>query len=150
MKLCKDINFLRSPSHVKKEWNIKHCLGVKLLKQKFLWIQSNYFKKHIFSNSSVYVCGNFCQHNSKINCGINLNFYILHFYHVQMLLETFHEKRTKTLCAGSIQNNSNTLRPMNEISCQFILVHLDCTKHDEINRHFYYVQKHVANRIWYE
>ena len=41
------------------------------------------------------------QHNSKTNYSKNIKFGILHFYHIQMLLETFHKDRTKTLCTGA-------------------------------------------------
>ena len=48
------------------------------------------------------------------------------------------------------KKKTNTLRSMIEISCQCILMCLDCTKYDEINVSFLNVQKHITNRIWYE
>ena len=65
-------------------------------------------EKHIFSLQSVCmcVCVSVClcicyQHNSKTNYSRNIKFGILYLYHVQMLLETFHKDRTKTLCTGA-------------------------------------------------
>ena len=50
----------------------------------------------------VYVSLSVCyQHNSETNYSRNIKFGIQHFYHIQMLLETFHEDRTKTLCTGT-------------------------------------------------
>ena len=58
-------------------------------------------EKHIFSVWSVCVCLCVCyQHNSKTNYSRKIKFGILHLHHVQMLLETFCEYRTKTLCTG--------------------------------------------------
>ena len=37
--------------------------------------------------------------------------------HIQMLLETFYEDRTKILCTGAKKKNSNTLRAMTGIFC---------------------------------
>ena len=51
---------------------------------------------------------------------------------------------TKTL------KNSNTLRPMEQISCYFIFKHLDCIKCSEINMNYCYAHKNVTTRIWYE
>ena len=45
----------------------------------------------------MYVC---YKHNSKTNYSRNIKFGI-HFYHIQMLLETFHKDRTKALCTGA-------------------------------------------------
>ena len=63
-------------------------------------------ENHIFSKWSVCICvGGECvffyQHNSKTKCSRIFKFGILHLYHIQMLLETFHKDQTKTLCMGA-------------------------------------------------
>ena len=56
-------------------------------------------ENHIFSVWSEYVCVCVCdEHNSETNCSRNIKFGILHLYHIQILLKTFHIDRTKTLC----------------------------------------------------
>ena len=75
-------------------------------------------ENHIFSIWPVCMCVCVClcvcyQHNSKTNCCRNMKFGILHLYHIHMLLKTFYEDRTKTLCT---LKNSNKLRPIDGIS----------------------------------
>ena len=58
-------------------------------------------ENHIFSCwSDMYVCVCY-QHNSKTNYRKNFKFDILHLCHIHMILETFYEDRTKTLCTGA-------------------------------------------------
>ena len=38
------------------------------------------------------------------------------------------------------QNNSNTIWPMERFSSYCIFVYIDCIKHNEINKHFWYAQ----------
>ena len=113
-------------------------------------------ENHIFSIWYLYVC---CQHNPKTNYSRNIKFGILHLYHIQMLLEAFYKDRKK-LCVQrhtkefsvyrGTQKNSNTLRPMEEVSCCWIFAHLECTKNNKNNMYFCHTQKHVNNRIVYE
>ena len=65
-------------------------------------------KNRIFSKWSVCMCICVCvcvracyKHNSKTNFSRIFKFCILHLYHTQMVLETFHKDRTKTLCTGT-------------------------------------------------
>ena len=44
-----------------------------------------------------------------------------------------------------MQKNSNTLRPMDGIACECILVYLDCFKYNEINKNFFLAQKHLIH-----
>ena len=48
------------------------------------------------------------------------------------------------------QKISNTLRPMQRISCYSIFAYLDYPKYNKINVHFCRAQKHLKNRIGYE
>ena len=79
-----DLHVLRSPkseSHIFSKWSVCKCvcLGV-----------------------CVCVCLCVCyQYNSKTNYSRNIKFGIQHLYHIQMLLETFYNDRTKTLCTGA-------------------------------------------------
>ena len=57
-------------------------------------LRSFEIEKHIFSDWSVCDC---YQHNSKANYSRNIRFGIQHFYHMLMLLETFHKDR-QNLC----------------------------------------------------
>ena len=56
------------------------------------------------------------QHYLKTNYSKNIKFGILHLYHIQMLLEMFYKDQIKTVYRGT-QKNSNTLKPMEGISC---------------------------------
>ena len=53
------------------------------------------------------------------------------------------------MCRGT-QNNSNTIKSMEGISCYFIFAYLNCTNNNKINIHFCQAQKHLNNRICYE
>ena len=77
----------------------KYCFWVKFWKWRFdgFTCFECESENHIFSKWSVCIC---YQHNSKTNYSRIFKFGILHLYHVQMLLETFHKDRTKTLCTG--------------------------------------------------
>ena len=55
-----------------------------------------------------------------------------------MVLETFY--KGVSVYKGT-QNNSNTLRPMKEISCYRIFAYLDCTKYNKINIHLFTCSK---------
>ena len=57
-------------------------------------------EKRIFSKWSVCLCVCY-QRNSKTKYSKNIKFGTLHLYHVQMLLETFCDDRTKTLCTAA-------------------------------------------------
>ena len=48
----------------------------------------------------VGVCASY-QRNSKTNYSRIFKFGILHFYHIQMLLETLYKDRTKSQCTGA-------------------------------------------------
>ena len=48
----------------------------------------------------------------------------------------------------STQKNSNALRPIDGISVQFILTHLDWAKNNEIKTYFCHAQKQKANKVW--
>ena len=50
---------------------------------------------------------------------------------------------------GTQTNYSNTLLPMDEITCRYILIYLDCTKYNEKRNTFLTRSKHKTNRIWY-
>ena len=64
-------------------------------------------------------------------------------------LHLFRKSCKQSVYEGA-QNNSNTLRLMDGISCQCILVYLVWAKYYEININFCYAQKHVSNRTEYE
>ena len=93
---------------------------------------------------SVCVCS---QHNS--NYRTNSKFDILHLYPEDATCNILWILIKLSVHRGT-QNNYNTLRPTDVISCYFILVYLDCIKYNEINVHFCHTQKHVINRMVYE
>ena len=64
-----------------------------------------------------------------------------------MILETFY-KETKISDIRNTQKNSYALQPMTRISCLQNLVNLGCTKHNEINIHFYHAQKQITICIY--
>ena len=70
----------------------------------------------------VCVCVSY-QHNSKTNYIRNIKFGVLHLYHIQILLGTFHKDREKTMSTGGTQKNFNKLRPMEGISCYRIFAY---------------------------
>ena len=69
----------------------------------------------------------------------------------QMLLETF-VKMAQILCVpGAHKRIRIHSKPIGGISCQSLLIYFDNTKHNEMNIHLSYPQKHVSeyrmNRI---
>ena len=79
MEILMDLHVLRSPeseNHIFSVWSVSLC---------------------------VCVCACVCLLSAYLRNKLNRNikFGIQHKYHIQMLLETFHEDRTKTLCTGA-------------------------------------------------
>ena len=97
----KELSFLISLTHVivEKILFYGHIFEVEI------WmnlhdIKSPKSENQILSVFSVCMCACY-HHNSEINYSSNIKFGILHFYHLQMLLETFYKDWTKTLCTGA-------------------------------------------------
>ena len=77
----------------------------------------------------------------------NLVFNICIIYRCYLILFI---KIGQKLCVQGHTNNSNTFRLMKGICCQFIFVHLACTKCNKISIHFWNAQMYVTKRMWYE
>ena len=97
---------------------------------------------HNFSVWSICVC--LCVlldkwKKKKKNYSKNFKFGILIFFFFFVdNAWNFSRRPDKNSVFMDIQKNSNTLGPMDEISCLFILVYLDCTKCNELNMNFYH------------
>ena len=111
-------------------------------------LRSAEYENHIFNVSPVRLCVFFWR-NSRTNYGRNKNlisfFCSIYTFYLKLFI-----KSDKTSVYRVTQNNYNALRPMEGISCCWIFMNLDCSKCNEINRHFKHAQKHVNYRTWYE
>ena len=94
-------DFLLSLTHVMLQ---KVLFLAQIFKPKILidldYMRSPKSENYIFNVWSVCMCACY-QDNSKTNYSRDMKFGILHFHHIQMLLETFYKDRTKTLCIGA-------------------------------------------------
>ena len=111
LKNCSFICILISPIFTFSYLYEQKVLFVKFSKWRFGWIYTfwgplNPKITFLANGLCVCVCESVClcvcyQHNLKTNYSRNIKFGILYLYLIQMLLETFHKDRTKTLCTGA-------------------------------------------------
>ena len=112
--------------------------------------RSHESENHIFSAWSV--CMHVCvsvisiaqkklQHDlqiwhSKSVSSVNANWFFFYKVWIKTLFTGSHKRILKHNCR------------VDGISCWWILVHLDCTKYNEIKIYIWYAHKYVTNRIW--
>ena len=87
-----DLHVLRSPeseNHIFSVWSVCMCVCICVC---------------VSVCVSLCVCVCVCyQHNSKTNNSRNIKFGILYLYHMQMLLKTFYDYRTNSLCTRALK-----------------------------------------------
>ena len=140
------LNFLLSLTYKQR----KYCFSVKFSKWRFWWIYTFWGPlnpKITFLVFGLCLCliGIIQKHiSAEIS---NLVFYICIMYRCYL---KFFIKIGQKLCVQGHTKNSNTLRPMDEISCYWIFLYLECGKHKEIHIYVCHGRKHVNYRIWNE